>query len=90
MSAETMHDHFRGVHCRRCGKPVRVPALVMKNESASLAQSSGDPTQYRLISQVFVLRCRSCHKESVYAINQIEDFSFVPPASHTRASEAVA
>lgn len=90
MSAETMHQHFRGVHCRRCGKPVRVPALVMKNESASLAQTSEDTPQYRLTSQVFVLRCRSCHKESVYSINQIEDFAFVPPPHLPHAKEAVA
>jgi hypothetical protein len=90
MSADSMHQHFRGVHCRHCGKPVRVPALVMKNETATNAQSSTGDMRHHLISQVFVLRCRSCHKESVYSINQIEDFAFAPPAGRTHAKEAVA
>lgn len=78
MSAHTAVEHFRGVHCRRCGKPVRVPALVVKKESASLGEHDANDTEYTLISKVFVLRCHSCRKESVYAINQIEDFCHVP------------
>ena len=77
MSADTVAQHFRGVHCRRCGKPVRVPALVIKKESASLGEHDANDTEYTLISRVFVLRCHSCRKESVYAINQIEDFCYV-------------
>jgi hypothetical protein len=89
MSAESMHSHFRGVHCRRCGKPVRVPALVMKNETATNTQGTDDRMQYHLISQVFVLRCRSCQKESVYSINQIVDCAFLP-TTPGRAREATA
>jgi hypothetical protein len=88
MSADSMH--FRGVHCRSCGKPVRVPALVMKNESAAHAQSSEDKMQYHLVSQVFVLRCHSCRKESVYSVSQIVDCAFLPTPNAGRAKEAAA
>jgi hypothetical protein len=78
MSVESIAQHFRGVKCRRCGKPVRVPALVAKKESAAHEQHAPDDMEFHLVSQVFVLRCHSCRKESIYAINQIADFSFVP------------
>lgn len=90
MSVNTSDQHFRGVHCRRCGKPVRVPALVIKKESASHVDHDASDMQYNLISRVFVLRCHACRKESIYAINQIVDFSFIPQASNTMAEKATA
>ncbi len=78
MSVESIAQHFRGVKCRRCGKPVRVPALVAKKESASHQLHAPDDMEFHLVSQVFVLRCHCCRKESIYAINQIVDFSYVP------------
>jgi hypothetical protein len=87
-AAAVTAQNFRGVLCRRCGKPVRIPEMVSKRESASHhPQDSGD-TQYHLVSQVFVLRCRACQKESVYALNQIVDCSFtqVSPAGGTKSA----
>lgn len=78
MAFEAIAQHFRGVKCRRCGKPVRLPALVAKKESAAHEQHAPDDMEFHLVSQVFVLRCHSCRKESIYAINQIVDFSLVP------------
>jgi hypothetical protein len=69
---------------------VRVPALVVKKESASHVEHGADDMQYHLISKVFVLRCHSCCKESIYAINQIEDFSFVPASAAGMSREATA
>ncbi len=88
MSATSDAEHFRGVHCRRCGKPVRVPDLVTRRESASHVPHDSSDMQYHLISQVFVLRCHSCQKESIYAINQIVDFAFTqaPPVSGAKAA----
>ncbi len=77
MSVETIAQQFRGVKCRRCGKPVRLPALVARKESASHDQHAAEQMEFQLVSQVFVLRCHSCRKESIYAINQIMDFPFV-------------
>lgn len=90
MPADTSDQHFRGVHCRRCGKPVRVPALVIKKESASHGAYASSDMEFGLISRVFVLRCHSCCKESVYAINQIVDFSFVPQKHNGMAEAATA
>lgn len=77
-------ESFRGVLCRHCSKPVRVPNTVMKKESESHDQQDSNQTEYHLISRVFVLRCRSCEKESVYNVNQIQDFH--PPLA--RAAKA--
>jgi hypothetical protein len=76
MSATVTAQYFRGVLCRRCGKPVRIPALVSKRESESHVPHDSNDMQFHLASQVFVLRCRSCHKESIYATNQIVDCAF--------------
>ncbi len=87
-AAAVAAQHFRGVLCRRCGKPVRIPEMVSKRESASHLPRDSDDSQYHLVSQVFVLRCRACQKESVYAINQIVDCAFtqVSPASGTKSA----
>ncbi len=73
MSAESESHHFRGVHCRRCGKPVRLPELVTKRDAAVHAPEQSTDTEFHLASKVFVLRCHSCRRESIYAINQIVD-----------------
>jgi hypothetical protein len=88
MSVDTLAEHFRGVHCRRCGKPVKVPALVAKKESASHQEHGEGDMEYHLISRVFVLRCHACRKESIYSINQIVDVSFVPQAASGLAKQA--
>ena len=78
MSVDTIVERQRGVHCRSCGKPVRVPALVAKKEYASHQHHDASDMEYHLISKVFVLRCHSCRRESVYSMNQIVDISYVP------------
>jgi hypothetical protein len=89
MSSETAQKpNFRGVKCHHCGKPVRVPSSVMRQESASHGSHEESDRTFHLISRVFVLRCRSCEKESVYAINQIADFA--PEAAPARHKVAVA
>jgi hypothetical protein len=90
MPADTSDQHFRGVHCRRCGKPVRVPDLVVRKESASHVEHDANDLQYSLISRVFVLRCHSCRKESIYAINQIVDFSYLTQSHSDLAEKATA
>ncbi len=86
-SAPTTH-HARGVLCRHCGKPVRIPRLVSQKENEAQAPQSYDgKTHYHLVSRVFVLRCRSCERESVYTINQIVDIS-VPQVAAPQAKAA--
>jgi hypothetical protein len=88
MSFDTIAQHFRGVKCRRCGKPVRLPALVARRESAAHDYHEADDLEFHLVSQVFVLRCHSCRKESIYAINQIVDCAFVPSSDVALAKVA--
>jgi hypothetical protein len=84
-SAQTTH-HARGVLCRHCGKPVRIPRLVSENE-AHASQSYDGKTHYQLVSRVFVLRCRSCERESVYTVNQIVDIT-LPQVAAPQAKAA--
>jgi hypothetical protein len=69
---------------------VRIPSIVSKKENACLDKNEENDSQFLLVSRVFVLRCRACERESIYAINQIVDC--VPPqtmaaaASHSEAA----
>jgi hypothetical protein len=89
MSSETMHQNFRGVLCRHCGKPVRVPGLVMKKESDSRTPHDENDSSFQLTSRVFVLRCRACQRESVYNINQIVDCVMAQPAAQKAQAASV-
>jgi hypothetical protein len=61
-------ETFRAVICHRCEKPIRIPNKL--EQRALLSSETGKDME----SQVFVLRCRSCERESVYSVNQIADF----------------
>ncbi len=87
MSAEPITQHFRGVHCHHCGKPVRVPTFIMKKESVCLGHENSE-FPVHLISRVFVLRCRCCERESIYAINQIVDCTCGAQANTGREAQA--
>jgi hypothetical protein len=70
-----LSNTFRGVHCSRCGKPVRVSTVIANRETNTPPRA--DDSQH-LVSRVFVLRCRACEGESVYSVysvNQIVDSS---------------
>jgi hypothetical protein len=71
--------NFRGVLCRHCGKPVRIPSIVLRKDNESHGRHDANDDHFQLISRVFVLRCRSCERESIYDINQIVDCSFTQP-----------
>jgi len=90
MSVELSSQHFRGVVCRYCAKPVRVPKIVLQKDDESHGQHAADDSHFQLISRVFVLRCRSCERESIYTIDQIVDCTFAQtPTSHRMAHSAV-
>ena len=88
MSVEVSSQHFRGVLCHHCGKPVRVPSIVLHKDTQCQGQHDANDTQFHLVSRVFVLRCRSCERESIYAINQIVDCAFTPPVALDHAKSA--
>jgi hypothetical protein len=70
---------FRGVLCRHCGKPIRVPGIVLRKDNESKGHHDANDNHFHLVSRVFVLRCRACERESIYAISQIVDCHFTPP-----------
>ena len=90
MSVETSSQQFRGVLCRHCGKPVRVPGIVLRKDSENHGHHDANDTQFHLISRVFVLRCRSCERESIYAIDQIVDCSFAQAPSQAGVAHSAA
>ena len=71
MSHESGSHFFRGVVCMHCGKSVHLPALVLSKELAFRTQEQD--SEQDLLSRVFPLRCRTCGKESIYAMPQIHD-----------------
>jgi hypothetical protein len=63
---------FRGVLCRWCRKPIRVPKKFQNSDDDNAVNEIDLPDQ--LVSQTFILRCRACQKESIYSVNQINDY----------------
>jgi hypothetical protein len=71
-------ETFRGVQCNHCGKTVRVSSRVAKRIEVY------ETDEHKLFSQVFVLRCRSCQRESVDTVNQVVNVPVIPPEeTHT-------
>jgi hypothetical protein len=88
MSVELSSQRFRGVLCRHCGKPVRIPDIVLRKDTENRGHHDADDTQFHLVSRVFVLRCRSCERESIYAIDQIVDCTLSPVPAHGGLAQA--
>jgi hypothetical protein len=61
-------ETFRCVICHRCGESIRVPRKL------ETRQVSKTPNDFE--SQVFVLRCHECRRESTYAIREIADYEY--------------
>lgn len=61
----------RGVYCIHCGKPVRLSYSLLLREQALKQNESG--FHQDLQSRVFPVRCKRCHGEAIYAVNQIVD-----------------
>lgn len=84
MTLETERPTFRGVICLHCKEPVPVPPIVW---TLRLTTTEGaDPRTGK--SQVFNVRCPSCHKEKPYRTSEIVNFEGSPdqlvrPASPT-------
>jgi hypothetical protein len=67
---------FRGVLCRHCGKPVRLPASIVAREN--ILKQREPILRENWASRIFPVRCRACWVESIYAMDQIASF----PESH--------
>lgn len=85
LAVSSSTEHFRGVLCRHCSKPVRVPGIVLRKDNECHGHHDASDTHFHLISKVFVVRCRSCQREGIYAMNQILDCTAaqaIAPAGH--------
>lgn len=71
MSAETISPPHRVILCVYCGKSVHLPENILRRAS-SLRNEESNSTEH-LLSRVFLLRCRACVREAVYAIDQVID-----------------
>ena len=74
MTIETERPTFRGVACLHCKAPIPVPAIVRSMQESAKEETEASPRK----SQVFNLRCPSCHKEKPYRTREIEDFQGTP------------
>jgi hypothetical protein len=73
MTLEAERSTFRGVVCLHCKAPVPVPAIVGNMQAADEGTDA-----FQRKSQVFNLRCPSCHKEKPYRTREIVDFEGTP------------
>ena len=70
----TIQHTFRGVACRHCGKPVRLSASLLRRE-AEMNHLESDSDHQQLHTRVFPARCRACHQEGIYALDEIIEFN---------------
>ena len=73
MTIETERQTFRGVVCLHCKASIPVPAIV-----GTLQTSEGGAEASQRKSQVFNLRCPTCHKEKPYRTKEIVEFVGTP------------
>jgi hypothetical protein len=78
MQATLDQQKFRGISCRYCGRPIRLPASILKREH-SFKQNEPNPTQ-EWRSKVFPHRCNKCRVEAIYSLDEIVDFEDNEPA----------
>lgn len=67
---------FRVVVCLHCKAPIPVPTIVGNMQATAEGDESSQPK-----SQVFNLRCPSCHKEKPYRTREIIDVEGTPEAA---------
>jgi hypothetical protein len=74
MTLETERPTFRGVVCLHCKASIPVPAIVGSLQT----EASEGSESFQRKSQVFNLRCPSCHKEKPYRTREIVEFEGTP------------
>jgi hypothetical protein len=69
MHSATMQAKVRIVFCRNCGKPIHLSASLAQRE---LATRNDEPAS-KFNSRVFSSRCRNCHVEGIYSLDDITE-----------------
>lgn len=55
---------FRGVECRKCGKPIRLSNSLLKRMDSNR----------ELAPKTFAARCKRCAQEGLYVVKEIVEF----------------
>jgi len=71
---------YRGVSCVRCRDPIPVSAKVSPPQETEHGKSTTPLT--------FIVRCKLCESESVYAVSDIQIFAGMPRQRTFRARAA--
>lgn len=74
MTTEIERPTFRGVVCLHCKASIPVPAIVGTLQAADSKEAETSQRK----SQVFNVRCPSCHKERPYRTREIVKFEGTP------------
>jgi len=72
---------YRGVFCVRCGDPIPVSARVASLQDQIAQRELHTP-------HAFVVRCKLCEYESVYAVRHVQWFNGEPRKRIARVVEA--
>jgi hypothetical protein len=78
MHAALVPATFRGVSCRRCGKPIRVRQAILNREHTFNQNEPGFAQQW--CSRPFSHRCKTCGAEAIYSLSYISEFEEACPA----------
>ena len=82
MTTEIERPTFRGVVCLHCKASIPVPAIVGSLQVAEGQVAEGkDGESSQRKSQVFNVRCPSCHKEKPYRTREIVEFEGTPESA---------
>jgi len=88
MIQEMTQGHYPGVLCSRCKERIPVPRKTAKLYE-DLKQDPITESQDER-SRAFTLRCKACDEESVYGIDEIQEFDGTPRARKVKGKTAQA
>ena len=77
MTSEMTEKSYQAVRCSYCSEPIPLSTRLLGIFVAESANTAESQCQ----SQVFILRCEACSKESRYLKAEIENFEGDPPKS---------
>ena len=78
MTSEMTEKSYKAVRCSYCSEPIPLSTRLLE---LWLVNSNSTTCEPQSQSQVFILRCESCSKESRYLKSEIDTFEGEPRQS---------